>query len=67
MQKIIWADRVRNEEVLQRDKKGRNILRTVKRRRVNKIGHILRRNCLVNYFDVFLTVHHSIDFFKLPT
>jgi len=19
------------------------------------------------YFDVFLTVHHSIDFFKLPT
>jgi len=67
MQKIIWADRVRNEEVLQRDKKGRNILRTVKRRRVNKIGHILRKNCLVNYFDVFLTVHHSIDFFKLPT
>jgi len=32
MQKIIWTDRVRNEEVLHRDKKAKNILNTIKRR-----------------------------------
>jgi hypothetical protein len=35
---------VRNE-VLQRMKEERNILRTIKRRKGNWIGHILRRNC----------------------
>jgi len=29
-----------------------------------KHGAELQTMC---YFDVFLTVHHSIDFFKLPT
>jgi hypothetical protein len=47
MEKIIWTDRVRNEEVLQRVKEERNILQTIKRRNANWIGHILRRNCLL--------------------
>jgi hypothetical protein len=46
---ISWTDRVRNEEVLQRVKKERNILHTVKRRKANWIGHILPRNCLLKY------------------
>jgi hypothetical protein len=47
MEKIIWTDLVRNEEVLLRDKDDRNILHTIKRRKANWIGHILRRNCLL--------------------
>jgi len=30
MEKISWTDRVRNEEVLQRDREERNILHAVK-------------------------------------
>jgi hypothetical protein len=44
--KISWTGRVRNEEVLHRVKE-RNILDTIKRRKANWIGHILRRNCLL--------------------
>jgi hypothetical protein len=44
MQKISWTDRVRKEEVLHRVKEERNILHTIKRRKANWIGHILRRN-----------------------
>jgi hypothetical protein len=43
---ISWTDCVRNE-VLQRVNKDRNILQTIKRRKSNWIGHILRRNCLL--------------------
>jgi hypothetical protein len=49
MEKISWTDRVRNEEVLHRVKQERNILRTIKRRKANWIGHILRRNCLLKH------------------
>jgi hypothetical protein len=49
MEKISWTDRVRNEEVLHRVKEDRNIIHTVKIRKVNSIGHILRRNCLLNH------------------
>jgi hypothetical protein len=47
MEKISWTGRVRNEEVLRRVKEERNIVHTVKRRKANWIGHILRRNCLL--------------------
>jgi hypothetical protein len=47
MEQIIWTDRVRNEEVLHRVMEERNILYTIKRRKANRIGHILRRNCLI--------------------
>ena len=46
MEKISWTDRVSNEEALQKVKKERNVLHTIKRRNANWIGHILRRNCL---------------------
>jgi hypothetical protein len=49
MEKISWADRVRNEEVLHRVKEERNIVPTIKRRKANWIGHILRRNCLLKH------------------
>jgi hypothetical protein len=47
MEKIIWTDRVRNEEVLLRAKEQRNILHEIRKRKANWIGHILRRNCLL--------------------
>jgi hypothetical protein len=49
MEKISWTDRVGNEEVLHRVKEERNIVRTIKRRKANWIGHILRRNCLLKH------------------
>jgi len=48
MEKISRTDHVRNEEVLRGVKEGRNFLHAVKRR-VNWIGHILHRNCLLKY------------------
>jgi hypothetical protein len=49
MEKISCTDRVSNEEVLHRVKEERNILHTIKRRKTNWIGHILRRNCLLKH------------------
>jgi hypothetical protein len=49
MEKISWTCRVRNEEVLHRVKEERNVLLTIKRRKANWIGHILRRNCLLKH------------------
>jgi hypothetical protein len=49
MEKISWTDRVRNEEVLLRVKEERNVLRTVKRRKDNWIGHILCTNSLLKH------------------
>jgi hypothetical protein len=40
-------DGVRNEEVLHRVKLERNVQQTIERRKANWIGHILRRNCLL--------------------
>ena len=47
MEKISWTDHVRNEEVLLRVKEQRNILHEINKRNANWIGHILRRNCLL--------------------
>ena len=46
MEKISWTDHVRNEEVLLRVNEQRNVLREIRKRNANWIGHILRRNCL---------------------
>jgi hypothetical protein len=40
---------VRNEEVLHRVKEEKNVLHAIKRRKVNWLGHILRRNCLLKH------------------
>ena len=38
---------MRNEKVLIRDKEQRNNLHEIRKRKANWIGHILRRNCLL--------------------
>jgi hypothetical protein len=45
MENISWTDR----EVLHRVKEERNTLRTIKKRKANWIGHMLRRNCLLKH------------------
>jgi hypothetical protein len=47
MEKISWTDHVRNEEVLYRVEDRRNILREISKWKANWIGHVLRRNCLL--------------------
>jgi len=47
MEKISWTDHVRNEEVLLRVKEQRNILHEIRKRKANWIGHMLRRNCIL--------------------
>jgi hypothetical protein len=44
------SDCVENEEVLHSAKEDKNVLGTVKRRKANWIGHILRMNCLPTTF-----------------
>ena len=46
-EKISWTDHVRNEDVLLRVKEQSNILHEIRKRKANWIGHILRRNCLL--------------------
>jgi hypothetical protein len=46
MEKISWTDHVRNE-VLLTVKEKRNILNEICKGKANLIGHILRRNCLL--------------------
>ena len=46
MEKISWTNHVRNEEVLV-SHEHRNILHEIRKRKANWIGHILRRNCLL--------------------
>jgi hypothetical protein len=38
-----------NEAVLRNVNEDRNILHTIKRRKANCVGHILRRNCLLKH------------------
>ena len=47
MEKVSWTDHVRNEDVLLRVKEQRNILHEIRKRKANWIGHILRKNCLL--------------------
>jgi len=46
-EKISWTDHVRNEEVLLRVEEESNIMHEISKRKANWIGHILRRNCLL--------------------
>ena len=49
MEKISWTDRVRNEEVLHGVKKERDVLHTLRIKKANWIGHILRKNCFLKH------------------
>jgi hypothetical protein len=47
MEKISWTDHVRNEEEWLSVKEQGNILHEISKRKANWVGHILRRNCLL--------------------
>jgi len=47
MEKFSWTDHVRNEDVLLTVKEQRSILHEISKRKANWIGHILRRNYLL--------------------
>ena len=47
MMKIKWVDRVSNEEVLRRVAEKKCLLKNLKRRRDNLIGHIIRHDGLI--------------------
>ena len=47
MEKVVWTDHVRNEEMLLGVNEQRNIVREIRKRKANWIGHILRRNGLL--------------------
>jgi len=47
MEKISWTDYVRNEETLLRVKEQRNILHEISKGKASWIGHMLRRNWLL--------------------
>jgi len=49
LEKISWTDYVGNEEVLLRVKEQRNILHEISKWKANWIGHILCRNCLLQW------------------
>jgi hypothetical protein len=49
MEKISWADHVRNEEGLLRVNEQRIILHEIRKRKSNWIGHILGRNCFLQW------------------
>uniref|UniRef100_A0A8D9AAF2 Uncharacterized protein n=1 Tax=Cacopsylla melanoneura TaxID=428564 RepID=A0A8D9AAF2_9HEMI len=46
MEGIKWTDKVRNEEVLRRVGEQRSLLKAIRKRKRNWLGHILRRDCL---------------------
>jgi hypothetical protein len=47
MEKISWTDHVRNKNLLLSVKEQRNILHEIHKRKVNWIGYILHRHCLL--------------------
>ena len=48
MEKIKWSEKVTNEQVLDRIGERRTLLKNILRRKVNWIGHIVRRKCLLH-------------------
>ena len=56
MEKISWADHVRNEDVLLRVKEQRNILHEIRKLKANWIGHILRINAYI-YIYIYIYIH----------
>jgi hypothetical protein len=51
LEKISWADRVKNVELLREVEVENNVLHTIKERKANWIGHISRGNCLLRIIE----------------
>ncbi|KAJ4449703.1 hypothetical protein ANN_01107 [Periplaneta americana] len=47
MERVNWTDRIRNEAVLERVGEERMMLKLIRKRKRNWLGHWLRRNCLL--------------------
>ncbi|KAJ4439518.1 hypothetical protein ANN_07642 [Periplaneta americana] len=47
MERVKWTDRIRNEAVLERVDEERMMLKLVRKRKRNWLGHWLRTNCLL--------------------
>src|SRR6187551_1651936 len=47
MEGVRWEDRVTNEEVLKRIGEKRQVIRDIKKRKGNWLGHVMRRDCLL--------------------
>ena len=47
MERVKWADKIKNAVVLERMGEGKVILELIKNRKRNWLGHCLRRNCLL--------------------
>ena len=47
MEKISWRDKIRNDEVFARVKEERCLIRTIRQRQKNWIGHVLRGDGLL--------------------
>ncbi|XP_069704562.1 protein bunched, class 2/F/G isoform-like isoform X2 [Periplaneta americana] len=47
MERVRWTDRVRNEALLERVGEERMMLKLIRERKKNWLGHWLRRNCLL--------------------
>ena len=47
MEHVKWTDRIKNSVVLERVGDGRIMLELIKKRKMNWLGHWLRRNCLL--------------------
>ena len=48
MEKIKWSEKVTNEQVIEHIGEKTTLLSNILRRKVNWIGHILRRNCILH-------------------
>ena len=46
MESVEWADKTKNAVVLERVGEGRIMLELIRMRKINWLGHWLRRNCL---------------------
>ncbi|KAJ4440262.1 hypothetical protein ANN_08401 [Periplaneta americana] len=47
MERVKWTDRIRNEAVLERVGGERMMLKLIRKRIINWLGHCLKRNCLL--------------------
>ncbi|KAJ4429906.1 hypothetical protein ANN_22110 [Periplaneta americana] len=47
MERMKWTDRIRKEAVLERVDEERIMLKLIRKRKRNWLGHLLRRNCLL--------------------
>ena len=47
MERVKWIDKMNNADILERVGEGRTMLELIKKRKINCLGHWLRRNCLL--------------------